>query len=184
MPGSCYSDRRMPIRLSIPGPGPASRGALGQAGAGPARRVYSRGLLALGVWLCLQASAGVLASQATPPQRPAVPAAALTPLEAAVAEALQQYSAALESLDAEQVKKIQPAVDSEGLKRAFREMRELKVTIDSIKVLSADGGTTRVSFRVTQTLIPKTGTKQTNTVTRVMRLRKQEAAWVIDGFER
>ena len=54
-------------------------------------------------------------------------------------------SAALESLNAEQVKKIHPSVDSEALKRAFKEMRELKVTIDSIKVLSSDGATARVT---------------------------------------
>ena len=35
-----------------------------------------------------------------------------------------------------------------------------------------------------QALTPKAGTKQTSTVTRVFRLRKQEAVWLIDGFER
>jgi hypothetical protein len=146
--------------------------------------VYAGRLLAACVWLCLQMSSGVLASQATPPQRPAVPAAPQTPLETAVREALQQYSAALETLDAEQVKRIHPSVDNEGLKRAFREMRELKVTIDTIRVLSTDGTTARVSCRVTQTLTPRAGTKQNNTVTRVMRLRRHEAEWLIDGFER
>jgi hypothetical protein len=101
-----------------------------------------------------------------------------------VRDALTQYSAALESLDAEQVKKIHPTVDSDGLKRAFREMRELKVTIDTVKVLSTDGMTARVSCRVTQALTPRAGAKQSNTVTRVLRLRRQETAWLIDGFER
>ena len=63
-------------------------------------------------------------------------------------------------------------------------MRELKVTIDTIKVLSTDGATARVSCRVTQTFTPRAGTKQNSTVTRVMLLRRQEAVWVIDGFER
>jgi hypothetical protein len=170
----------MPIRLRVPRSGLQFRGARSRAGA----RVYTGPLLTFFVWLCLQMSSGVLASQATPAQRPAVPAAPQTPLETAVRDALQQYSAALEALDAEQVKKIHPSVDSEGLKRAFREMRELKVTIDTIKVLSTDGTTARVSCRVTQTLTPRAGTKQNNTVTRVMRLRRQETAWLIDGFER
>jgi len=130
------------------------------------------------VCICMQAV--LLAFQQPPAQKPA----AVAPLDAAVRDALTQYSTALESLDAEQVKKIHPSVDSEGLKRAFREMRELKVTIDSVKVLSTDGSTARVSCRVTQALTPRVGTKQNNTVTRVLRLRRQEAAWLIDGFER
>ena len=172
----------MPIWLRIPGWRLVPRGGATRAesctcaGNGP--------LLAICMWLCLQVSSGVLASQATAPQQPAAPAAPQTPLDTAVRDALQQYSAALESLNADQVKKIHPSVDSEGLKRAFREMRELKVTIDTIKVLSTEGSTARVSCRVTQVLTPRAGTKQNNTVTRVMRLRRQDGAWVIDGFER
>ena len=105
-------------------------------------------------------------------------------LDISVRETLQQYSAAYESLDAERVKKIHPAIDLETLKRTFRDMRELKVTIDSIKVLSTDGAITRVSARIAQVLTPRAGTKQTTNITRVFRLRKQEGAWVIDGFER
>lgn len=75
-------------------------------------------------------------------------------------------------------------MDAERLKGAFREMRELKVSIDTIKVLSTDATTLRVSCRVTQTFIPKAGSKQNSAVTRVMRLRRQDTAWVIDGFER
>ena len=52
-----------------------------------------------------------------------------------VREALQQYASALESLDAEAVKKVQPSIDVEGLKRAFREMRSLEVAIDNIRLL-------------------------------------------------
>jgi hypothetical protein len=157
---------------------------MARAGAGLDARACSGPLLAVCVWLCLQMSSAVLASQATPPQRPAVPAAPQSPLDAAVRDALQQYSAALETLDADQVKKIHPSVDGEGLKRAFREMRELKVTIDTIKVLSTDATTARVSCRVVQTFTPRAGSKQNSTVTRVMRLRRQEAAWLVDGFER
>ncbi len=54
----------------------------------------------------------------------------------------------------------------------------------SIKVLSTDATTARVSCRVTQTFIPKAGSKQNSAVTRVMRLRRQDTGWVIDGFER
>ena len=152
-----------------------------RAGAGSDARAGTGPLLAICVWLCLQMSSGILASQQAPAQPPAVPT---SPLDAAVRDALQQYSAALESLNADQVKKIHPSVDSENLKRAFKEARELKVTIDSIKVLSSDGATARVSCRVTQVFTPRAGTKQNSTVTRVLRLRKQDTAWVIDGFER
>jgi hypothetical protein len=134
--------------------------------------------------VCLHLTAGILAAQAAPPQRPAAPTPPQPPLETAVREALQRYATALETLDADQVKKIQPSIDSEGLKRAFREMRELKVEIDTIKVLSTDGATARVSCRVTQTLTPRAGARQNSTVTRVLRLKRQETAWFIDGFER
>ena len=155
-----------------------------RAGAVSDARAGTGSVLAICVWLCLQISSGALSSEQAPPQPPAVPASPQTPMDAAVREALQQYSAALESLNADQVKKVHPSVDSENLKRAFKEARELKVTIDSIKVLSSDGATARVSCRVTQVFTPRAGTKQNTTVTRVLRLRKQDAAWLIDGFER
>jgi len=104
--------------------------------------------------------------------------------ESAVRETLQRYSTALESLDANAVKKVQPSIPVENLAKAFKEMRELKVTIESIKVLSSDGTTARVSCRVTQTLTPKAGAKQTSAVVRVMKLRRAGDAWVIDSFER
>ncbi len=145
-------------------------------------------LVSAGLWVHV-GSIGLGAQATPPPARPAVPPApaavpAQSPIEIAARDALQQYSSALESLDADQVRKIQPSVDTEGLKRAFREMRELKVTIDNVKVLSTEGALARVSCRVTQTLTPRAGAKQTSAVTRVLRLRRQEAAWVIDGFER
>jgi hypothetical protein len=104
--------------------------------------------------------------------------------EAGVREALSRYSDALESLDANAVKKIQPSVPVENLARAFKDMRELKVDIDAVRVLSVDTNTARVSCRVTQTLTPKVGSRQTTALTRVMRLRREADGWVIDGFER
>ena len=104
--------------------------------------------------------------------------------EPAVRDMLQRYSAALESLDANAVKKVQPAIPADNLAKAFREMRELKVMIDMVRVLSTGGTIARVSCRVTQTLTPKAGSKQTTAVTRVMRLRREADSWVIDGFER
>lgn len=106
------------------------------------------------------------------------------PLDAGVRETLRQYEMALESLDADAVKKVQPSIDVEGLKRAFREMRELEVDLDNIKLLSSDGTTTRVSCRVAQTLTPKVGSRRTTTVTRVLRLQRQDSAWIIQAFER
>ena len=104
--------------------------------------------------------------------------------ETGVRDALQRYSAALESLDANAVKKVQPSIPVDNLAKAFKEMRELKVTIDAVRMLSVDASTARVSCRVTQTLTPKAGTKQTTAVTRVMRFRRDGETWVIDGFER
>jgi hypothetical protein len=120
-----------------------------------------------------------------PPRPPTAPVpAADRPLDASARDALQQYSEALESLDADLVKKIQPSVDVEGLRKAFRDMRALKVTIEDVRVLSAEGAILRVSCRVSQALTPKAGKTQNTAVTRVLRLRKQEAVWVIDAFER
>jgi hypothetical protein len=115
----------------------------------------------------------------TAPQAPADRA-----LEVSAADVLQRYAAALEALDADAVKKVQPSIAVDTLKKAFKQMRTLDVSIDNIRVLSSDGASMRVSCRVAQTLTPKAGSRQTTTVTRVLRLRKQEASWIIDGFER
>ena len=104
--------------------------------------------------------------------------------EAGVRDTLRRYSAALESRDADAVKKVQPSIPTESLAKAFKDMRELKVMIDDVRVLSMDGAAARVSCRVTQTLTPRVGSKQTTAVTRVMRLRRDAELWVIDGFER
>ena len=104
--------------------------------------------------------------------------------ENGVHEALRRYAAALESLDAQAVKKVQPSVAADSLARAFRDMRELKVVIDGVRVLSIDGASARVSCSVMQTLTPKAGARRTTEVTRVVRLRRDGRVWVIDNFER
>jgi hypothetical protein len=114
----------------------------------------------------------------------AMPQARAATAEPAIRDLLQRYSAALESLDANAVKKVQPSIPADNLAKAFKDMRELKVTIGDVRVLSTDGATARVSCRVTQTLTPKAGSKQTTTVTRVMRLRREADSWVIEAFER
>jgi hypothetical protein len=114
----------------------------------------------------------------------AAPSAQPAAAETGVRDALQRYSAALESLDANAVKKVQPSIPADNLAKAFKDMRELKVRIDEVRVLSLDGSTARVSCKVTQTLTPKAGSRQTTAVTRVMRLRRVADAWVIDSFER
>jgi hypothetical protein len=137
--------------------------------------------------------------------RPAVLAAAVPQSSVADAEPgirfmLQEYAAALENLDADAVKRIQPSIRVDNLAKAFKDVRELKVTIDAVRILSTDGTSARVSCHVTQTLTPKVGSKQTTAVTRVMRLRREPGAgrvgrgslvfpaptylWIIDGFER
>ncbi len=108
----------------------------------------------------------------------------VSPAEAGIREALRQYSTALENLDADAVKKVQPAIELEALKKAFREMKSLKVAIEDVRVLAAGDDAARVSCRVTQTLTPKAGSKQTTAVTRVLRLRRQVGAWTIELFER
>jgi hypothetical protein len=106
------------------------------------------------------------------------------PTTANARDALQKYSAALQSLDANAVKKVQPSINADNLAKAFREMRELKVEIEAVRVLSAEPATMRVSCRVTQTLTPKAGARQMTAVTRVIRLRRDATTWVIDAFER
>ena len=99
-------------------------------------------------------------------------------------EALQRYADALQSLDPAAVKRVQPSINVDNLAKAFRDMRELKVEIDTIRVLSAEAAIMRVSCRVTQTLTPKAGSRQTTAVTRVIRLRRDATGWVIEAFER
>jgi len=123
-----------------------------------------------------------------PAARPApapAPSPQLAQVEAAAKELFQEYAAAYEALDADRVKKIQPSMDLALLRRAFRDLREMKLSIDNIKVLTVDGPTARVSIRVSQVVTPKAGAKQNpEVVTRVVRLKRQEAVWLIDGFER
>jgi hypothetical protein len=121
-----------------------------------------------------------------PAARPApTPSPQLAQVEAAAKDIFQEYAAAYEALNADRVKKIQPSMDLALLRRTFRDLRELKLTIDEIKVLTVDGPVARVSIRVTQVATPKAGAKpDPNVVTRVVRLRRQEAVWLIDGFER
>lgn len=124
----------------------------------------------------IAAACGLVACGVSARAQPAVAAAA--------AALLLQYSTALEGLDADAVKKVQPSADVATLKNAFRQMRSLEVDIDEIVVLSATDTTARVSCRVRQTLVPRAGSKQTTTVTRVVRLKRQPDAWLIETFER
>lgn len=112
------------------------------------------------------------------------PSAATEAVKTAVTELLDQYTLALESLDADAVKKVQPSVDAESLRSAFRQMRSLEVEIDQVAVLSVADVTVRVSCRVMQTLEPRAGSKQATTVTRVLRLKRAEDTWLIEAFER
>jgi hypothetical protein len=136
------------------------------------------GLLAL---LCWPQPAYPLSA---PPRQQSAAATPGKAVEEAIRDVLRAYEAALEGLDADAVKKVQPSIDLEGLKRAFREMRSLEVDIDDIRVLSADQSSARVSCRVAQTLTPRVGSRQTTRVTRVLRLRLEDGAWVIQAFER
>jgi len=116
-------------------------------------------------------------------QAPASPTAGAQ-TDAAIRDLLKQYATALEHLDADAVKKVQPSIEVENLRKAFREMRALNVTIEDVRILAADDTIARVSCKVNQTLTPKAGSKQTTAVTRVMRLRRQVGSWIIDSFER
>jgi hypothetical protein len=147
-----------------------------------ARRALTIGPAALAVAAALWGAGVVLLPPvALASSQPQAQAAAAEP---AIRELLQRYSAALESLDPNAVKKVQPSIPVENLAKAFKDMRELKVTIDEVKVISVEGTHARVSCQVTQTLTPRAGSRQTTKVTRVMRLRRDAEVWVIDGFER
>lgn len=104
--------------------------------------------------------------------------------DAIVRVTLARYSAAFENLDAAAVKKVQPSIDLENLKSVFKELRALQVSIDEIRILSSETRAIRVSCRVTQTLTPRAGSKQTMTVARVIRLHQVGDAWVVGAFER
>jgi len=150
-----------------------------EAGTVNARRLRAIAWAAvvLAMVICLGRPAPSLRA-AGAPQAQAVAA------EPGIRDVLQRYSTALESLDAAAVKKVQPSIVTDNLAKAFKDMRELKVAIDAVRVLSIDGTSARVSCKVTQTLTPNVGSKRTTAVIRVMRLKRNADAWVIDGFER
>src|SRR5689334_5547538 len=74
-------------------------------------------------WALLPVSAAAQTAQAGEP-------------DPAIRDTLQRYAAAFESLDPNAVKKVQPSIAAETLTKAFKEMRELKVVIDEVRVLS------------------------------------------------
>ena len=138
-----------------------------------------------GAWLVAAVLAVVLALASTVSTwSPGLQQAGNPQVEVNIRDLLRQYSTALEHLDADAVKKVQPSIEVENLRKAFREMRALNVTIEDVRVLAADEATARVSCRVTQILTPKAGSKQSTAVTRVMRLRRQAGSWSIESFER
>src|SRR5437867_2149704 len=94
----------------------------------------------LGVALCGSALALIVVGAAA-----ASPQAQSAGTDDAVRSTLQRYSAALASLDAAAVKKVQPSIPIETLAKAFKDMRELKVVIDEVRVLSTEASTARVS---------------------------------------
>ena len=145
-------------------------------------RLYHVGwtVLTLAVALWSQSVLPASSAVATASARQAQAAAT----EPGIRDALQRYSDALESLDVNAVKKVQPSIPIDSLAKAFKDMRELEVNIDAVRVLSSDATTARVSCRVTQILTPRVGSRRTTAVTRVMRLRRDTDTWVIDGFER
>jgi hypothetical protein len=132
------------------------------------------------------AACACLIVAATMPGRPVVVAAqtAASQADTDIRDTLKLYATALERLDADAVKKVQPSIEVESLRKAFREMRALNVTIEDIRILASDATTARVSCKVNQTLTPKAGSRQTTAVTRVLRLRRQVGSWIIDSFER
>jgi uncharacterized membrane protein affecting hemolysin expression len=138
-----------------------------------------------GSWLVAAVLALVLAFATTASTwSPGLQQAGNRQAEVDIRDLLRQYSTALERLDADAVKKVQPSIEVENLRKAFREMRALNVTIEDVRVLAADEAAARVSCRVTQILTPKAGSKQTTAATRVMRLRRQAGSWSIESFER
>jgi len=138
-----------------------------------------------GSWLVAAVLAVVLGLATTAStSSPALQPAGNPQAEVDIRDLLRQYSTALEHLDADAVKKVQPSIEVENLRKAFREMRALNVTIEDVRVLAADEAAARVSCRVTQILTPKAGSKQTTAATRVMRLRRQAGSWSIESFER
>ena len=138
-----------------------------------------------GAWLVAAVLAVVLALATTASTwSPGLQQAGNPQVEVNIRDLLRQYSTALEHLDADAVKKVQPSIEVENLRKAFREMRALNVTIEDVRVLAADEAAARVSCRVTQILTPKAGSKQTTAATRVMRLRRQAGSWSIESFER
>ena len=117
------------------------------------------------------------------PSRLPVPLAVPQDAETAVRDSLQRYAAALESLDASAVKKIQPSIAADTLAKAFRDMRELKVVIDAVRVISLDDAAARVSCKVRDAHAQSRIHPNNRGHPRGAHAR-EAAGWVIDAFER
>ena len=105
--------------------------------------------------------------------------------EQGIRQALREYEAAYESLDAAAVLRVQPSFTSkqaEQLAKAFSGYRSYNLTIEEIQI-SLQGQKATVSTRVTRGLTPKVGRAQTVTAATVFLLEKRGTAWQIVGVQ-
>jgi len=105
--------------------------------------------------------------------------------EQGIRQALREYEAAYESLDAAAVLRVQPSFttkQADQLAKAFSEYRSYNLTIEDVQI-SLQGQRATVSTRVTRGLTPKVGRAQTVTGATVFLLEKRGTVWQILGVQ-
>jgi hypothetical protein len=128
----------------------------------------------------------------TPPASPTAPAPIVAPVEplvvkedaAAVRAVLDRYQAAFSDLDARKAKAIWPSVDERALGRAFGQLQQQQIVLESCGVevtgeraAAACGG--RASY------VPRVGNKAARVEARswAFTLRKTGDSWIIEAIE-
>ena len=105
--------------------------------------------------------------------------------EQGIRQALREYEAAYESLDAAAVLRVQPSFttkQADQLAKAFSEYRSYNLTIEDVQI-SLQGQRATVSTRVTRGLTPKVGRAQTVTGATIFLLEKRGTVWQIVGVQ-
>jgi hypothetical protein len=114
-----------------------------------------------------------------PSERPAAP-----PVDeaAAVRSVIGRYVRAWESLDAAAVQAVQPKVDVQALRRAFRGFRTLQMTMSDCDVRVQGDAATAVCRR-SQRIVPEVGRQLTDNSRVRFRFHRAGGGWVIDGID-
>jgi tetratricopeptide (TPR) repeat protein len=127
---------------------------------------------------------------AVPPQStqpPATTATAKPPVsatpsvvsdEAGVRAALRAYELAYSNLNVEAVTRVYPSVNAAALRQSFDALRQQQVSIECDRI-DISGITASATCQVRQSIVPRAGSRRTDSIRSLFRLQKVDNGWII-----